>query len=202
EGGVVPAKKEFLQKLQQVCTEKNVLLIIDEIQTGMGRTGKMFAYEHFGLTPDIITLAKGLGGGFPIGAMLAKQEIAEHLQPGDHGTTFGGNPLACAAAIAVIDAIVEDGLVKKAEQMGKYALEQLQLLAQKHSSISEVRALGLMIGVQFDQPCREHVMQLLEHGVLVSCTAESVIRIVPPLVINKDEIDRVVDALEMVLSQP
>jgi acetylornithine/N-succinyldiaminopimelate aminotransferase len=199
EGGVVPGQRDFFEKLQQKCIETGTLLVVDEIQTGMGRTGKMFAYEHFGLHPDIVTLAKALGGGMPIGAMLAKQEVAEHFKPGDHGTTFGGNPLACAAAIAVINALVEDKLVKKAADMGGYLMSKLDSLAEKYDAIEGVRGIGLMIGVVFDKPCREVAMKLMQHGILVSCTADKVIRLVPPLVISKKEIDSIVEAFDQIL---
>lgn len=198
EGGVVPGQPEFLQKLGQLCADKNILLVADEIQCGMGRTGRFFAYEHFGLKPDLVTMAKGLGSGVPIGAVLAREQTAAVLQAGDHGTTFGGNPLACAAAVATLRVIMEDDLVNKAREAGEYLLGALKGIAEGRPEVRDVRGMGLMIGVEFEQPCREIAIKMMQYGVLVSCTADKVIRILPPLVIRKKELDQIVSAFKRV----
>ncbi len=195
EGGIIPGSRDFLRKLGDICKEKEIVLIVDEIQTGMGRTGKMFAFEHYGLKPDIVTLAKGLGGGVPIGAVLATEELAGMFQPGDHGTTFGGNPLACAAALATVTTILEDHLTEEAARQGAYLRNALSVLASEIDEIKEVRGMGLMWGVDFIFPCREIAMEMMKRGVLVSCTDNTVIRIVPPLIISRKELDFVVETL-------
>ncbi len=195
EGGVVPGSQDFLRKLGEICKQKDIVLVVDEIQTGIGRTGKMFAFEHYGLKPDIITLAKGLGGGVPIGAVLAREEIAHMFQPGDHGTTFGGNPLACAAALATVSAVLEENLIEAAARQGAYLRNALHVLASEIDEIKEVRGMGLMWGVDFIFPCREIALEMMRRGVLVSCTDNTVIRIVPPLIISRKELDKVVETL-------
>ncbi len=195
EGGIVPGNQEFLEKLGEVCRKKDILLVIDEIQTGIGRTGKMFAFEYYSLKPDILTLAKGLGGGVPIGAVLATEKVASMFQPGDHGTTFGGNPLACAAALATITTIMEEHLTEAAIEQGNYLRNALNMLASEVDEIKEVRGIGLMWGVEFIFPCREIALKMMERGVLVSCTNNTVIRIVPPLTISREELDSVIGAL-------
>jgi acetylornithine/N-succinyldiaminopimelate aminotransferase len=200
EGGIRVASADFMQKLANICQKHDILLIIDEIQTGVGRTGSMFAFEQYDIKPDIITLAKGLGGGMPIGAVLAREEIANILQPGNHGTTFGGNPLACAAALATIKTILEEDLIAKAKENGEYIKANLNVLASETDEIIEVRGTGLMIGIEFTFPCRDLAAKMLELGVLVSCTANNVIRIVPPLIIEKPELDKVVEVLAEALS--
>lgn len=201
EGGINVPAEGYLEKVRQICDENNVLLIFDEIQTGMGRTGKMFAYQHFGIKPDIVTMAKGLGGGVPIGAFLAVNKVANVFCPGDHGSTFGGNPLACAAANAVLEAMQEDNLTANADKVGKYMLEELTKLQRKYSSlISEVRGRGLMIGVNLSQPGRDIVEKCLEKGVIINCTAGNVLRFVPPLNINKQHVDEAVKVLDEVIA--
>ena len=148
EGGVRIAEARYLAAVRRICTEKNILLIFDEVQSGMGRTGKMFAYQNLGVEPDLLTLAKALGGGFPIGALVAKKEIADTLGPGTHGTTFGGSPLACAAGLAVFRAIKKEKLLKNATVMGAYLQKKLNELKKKHAVIREVRGIGLMVGVE------------------------------------------------------
>ena len=167
----------------------------------MGRTGKMFAYEHFNIEPDVVTLAKGLGSGLPIGAILAKENVAKIIQPGDHGSTFGGNPVACAAAIASLEVILEEGLLENARTTGTYLLNQIRELSKKYSFIKEVRGVGFMIGIDFEPQCRSIAQSLLEQGLLVSCTAMHVIRIVPPLILKKEEADEIVSILLKVLDE-
>lgn len=201
EGGINIGNKNFLKKIGEICKEKNIILVVDEIQTGMGRTGKMFAYEHFNLDPDIITLAKGLGSGVPIGAILAKGDAANILAPGDHGSTFGGNPLACAAALANLEVILEENLLENTRKVGTYLLNQITGLAKNYEIIKEVRGVGLMIGIEFEPQCRSIALKLLEKGLLVSCTALYVIRLVPPLILTREEANRIVSILKEVLDE-
>jgi acetylornithine/N-succinyldiaminopimelate aminotransferase len=196
EGGVIAGNRDFLEIINAVCREKDILLVVDEVQTGMGRTGKMFAYEHYNLNPDIVTLAKGLGGGVPIGAILAKESVSKTLVPGDHGSTFGGNPLACAAALASLEAILAENLVENARITGTYMLNQITDLAKKYKFIDEVRGAGFMIGIDFGAPCRDIAQKLLDKGLLVSCTAMNVIRLVPPLILTKQEVNEILVILK------
>ncbi len=189
EGGVNTARPEFLQDLRKLCDQRGVLLILDEVQTGMGRTGKYFGYQHYHVTPDIMTLAKALGGGVAIGAMVAKPEIARSLVPGTHASTFGGNPLACAAAIAVFEAIEEENLLDNARRMGEYTRARLLELQQEFEFIKEVRGMGLMIGVELDRPGSVMVQRCLEKGLLANCTHERVVRLMPAMTVKKEEID-------------
>ncbi|MDD5063806.1 MAG: aspartate aminotransferase family protein [Phycisphaerae bacterium] len=201
EGGINVATKEYLQAIRQLCDEKGAVMILDEVQTGMGRTGKWFAYQHFDVEPDIMTLAKALGGGVAIGAMMAKEELAAKLVPGKHASTFGGNCLACAAGIAVIEAIEEDNLLENAANMGRYAQEKLNELKQKHFIIDHVRGIGLMIGIQLKGPGKEIVEKCLEKGLRINCTHESVLRMMPAMIVTKEEIDQTVDIIDGVLSE-
>ncbi len=200
EGGINVATKEYLQAIRQLCDEKAAVMILDEVQTGVGRTGKWFAYQHFDVEPDIMTLAKALGGGVAIGAMMAKEELAAKLVPGKHASTFGGNCLACAAGIAVIEAIEEDNLLENAASIGRYAQEKLNGLKQKHSIIDHVRGIGLMIGIQLKGPGKEIVEKCLEKGLRINCTHESVLRLMPAMIVTKEEIDAAVDIIDNVLS--
>jgi acetylornithine/N-succinyldiaminopimelate aminotransferase len=201
EGGINVSTKEYLQAIRNLCDEKGAVMILDEVQTGMGRTGKWFAYQHFDVEPDIMTLAKALGGGVAIGAMMAKEEIAAVLVPGKHASTFGGNCLACAAGIAVIEAIEEDSLLENAANMGRYAQEKLNELKSKHFIIDHVRGIGLMIGVQLKGPGKEIVEKCLEKGLRINCTNESVLRFMPPMIVTKEQIDEAVDILDNVLTE-
>jgi len=201
EGGINIADKEYLQKIRRLCDENGALLIFDEVTTGVGRTGKWFAYQHFDVTPDIMTIAKALGGGMAIGAMMAKDEVAASLVPGKHATTFGGNALACAAAVAVIEAIEEENLLQNAADVGRYAKEKLELLKQKHSIIDHVRSVGLMIGVQLTGPGAQIVDKCLKNGLRINCTQATVLRFMPPMIVTKDQIDEAVDILDNVLTE-
>ena len=201
EGGVIPAKKDFITGLQQHCMENDVLLIFDEIQTGFGRTGNLFGYMHYGIKPDIITVAKALGGGFPIGAILTTDEISRGFSYGDHGTTFGGNPLACSVAESVVTTIINKELIENAQKQGRYLLSRLEKMARKLPIINEVRGLGLMAGIELKVPCRPIMLKMLERGFLVNCTAEKTIRLLPPLVVRKREIDSLAKNLYRVLSR-
>jgi len=201
EGGVNPAHVEFMETLQELCRKFDVLLIIDEIQTGFGRTGKLFGYQHYPVKPDMITLAKALGGGFPIGALLTSTSIASHFHYGDHGTTFGGNPLACATSLATIHTILKDNLIERASITGKYLFDKLDLLQKRIPQIREIRAKGLMVGIELTFPCRPLVLKMLQKGYIINCTAENTIRLLPPLIITKKEIDGLVSKLQEAITE-
>lgn len=200
EGGVNTLSEDFVQAINEIQQEKQVLVIIDEVQTGIGRTGSYFAYEQFDLDPDIITLAKGLGGGFPIGAFLAKDDLATHFQVGDHGTTFGGNPLATACANTVLDTINEDNLLNNVNQRHKQLVEGLQVLQAKHPTISSIKGRGLLIGIQFDQAVDDIINDCFDQGLLVISAKGNVIRFLPPLNVSEEEINQALDIFGAVLS--
>lgn len=197
EGGIHPATPEFLQRAQALCRERGALLIIDEIQSGMGRTGKLFAFQHYDLQPDLVTMAKGIAGGIPMGAVLLGERVAP-LQPGIHGTTFGGNPVAAAAALAALEVLAEENLPQRAAEVGAYFLARLRAL--QSPLIREVRGLGLMLGVELKQKVTPYIMRLMEHGVLALPAGLTVLRFLPPLVITREQVDQVVAALEAVLA--
>ncbi len=201
EGGIRPADLKYLQGLRELCDKENVLLIFDEIQCGIGRTGHLFAKDHYQVQPDIMTLAKGLGGGTPIGAFLCNKKVGDAIDFGDHGTTFGGNPLASAAALATLKVIEEEKLLKAATDKGKWLTDQLNGLKAKFPMIKEVRGLGLMIGVQMDRPAAPIVKGLMDDGVIANATAESVLRLVPPLNVPQEDLEIVMEKLEGVLTQ-
>jgi acetylornithine aminotransferase/acetylornithine/N-succinyldiaminopimelate aminotransferase len=196
EGGVKIATQEFIKGLRELCNKEGILLIFDEIQCGLGRTGKMFAYQHFNVEPDILTLAKSLGGGIPIGAIIAKDKIASSFKPGDHGTTFGGNPVACAMAIAFIKVLEEEDLIGKCQKKGEYFKDKLKGLKEKYpEKIEEVRGLGLMVGMELKEEGQEIVKKCVEEGVLINCAAKKVLRFLPPLIVKEKEIDYLVGIL-------
>lgn len=201
EGGVNVAKPEFLAGLERLCRERGLLLIFDEIQCGLGRTGRLFAYQHYGVEPDIMTLAKSLAGGFPIGALLAKGEIAAAFQPGDHASTFGGNPLACSAGVAAFKTLTDEGIPEHAGKMGEYFRSRLQELGRESGLIKEVRGLGLMIGVDLEIEAKPVVAACLERGLLINATGSHTLRFLPPLVVNPDEIDEAISVLAEVLQR-
>ena len=202
ESGVHPADVEYIKAVRNLCTEKGILLIFDEVQTGIGRTGKMFCYQNYGVTPDIMTLAKGLGGGVPIGAMLCTDEVAKGFKPGDHGTTFGGNPLACAAGIAVMEYFGEANLLDNVNLVSAVLFEKLNKLKAKYSCVTNVRGQGLLIGIEFDESIIASGLreELFRAGVLVSAIGRSVIRIAPPLIITKSQATSFVKALDSLLA--
>lgn len=200
EGGVNIPDDDYLQQVRAWCDEQNILLILDEVQTGIARTGTMFAYEQFGVEPDIMALAKGLAGGVPIGAILAKEEIAQLFVPGDHGSTFSGNPLATAAGFAVLRHIVDTDLAQEVKEKGDRLIAKLRSLEDRHGSISEVRGRGLLCAVQFDEDIAEQVTkEALGEGLLLNNLRPNVLRIAPPLTITDEEIDEAVEKLERVL---
>ena len=199
EGGINVAKKDFVIGLRKLCDENNLLLIFDEVQTGIGRTGKLFCYQHYGVIPDIMTLAKGLGGGLPIGAMLVKKEITDTLGPGMHASTFGGGPVICKAALAVLKAIQKEKLLTKAQRAGEYLFLKLNELKDKFPVIKEARGMGLMAGLELAVEGKQVVEKCLEKGVLINCTHGNVLRFMPALNISKKEIDKALAVLAEVL---
>jgi len=196
EGGVCLATKEFLTDLKRICKKNNILLIFDEIQCGLGRTGKIFAYKNYGIEPDIITLAKSLGGGLPIAATIAKKGIAEILSYGSHGSTFGGNPVCCAAALEVLKIVNNKKVLKNVEITGKYFLDKLNILQEKYNFIKEVRGLGFIIGIELNIDGKEIVKRCLQRGLIINCTQNKVLRFLPPLIINKKDVDAAISILE------
>ncbi len=201
EGGVHVAQKKFVQDLRRLCDEKKMLLIIDEVQTGMGRTGKMFGFQHYDVVPDAITLAKSLGGGLPIGCLVARREIADILQPGMHASTFGGSPLVCKAALGVFKAIRKDKMLRNALRMSDYLLGKLAGLVKKYPVIKEVRGLGLMIGVELSVPGKEIVERCLDEGLLINCTHEKILRLMPALTVTSRQADQAVRILDKALKR-
>jgi len=195
EGGIHPVSKEYLQTARKLCDKHNALLILDEIQCGIARTGRMFAYQHYDLLPDIVTSAKALGNGFPIGAVMAKENVASAFDYGDHGTTYGGNPLACAASYAALQTIIESDLASHAFEMGEYFKNRVLSIAHNWSAIKEVRGMGLMIGVDLNFKGAMVVEEMMKLGVLSNCASDTVMRIVPPLIITKKELDHLFDVL-------
>lgn len=201
EGGVNIPSEGYFAEVRRICDEHKLLLIFDEVQVGMGRTGKLFAYEHFGVVPDIMTLAKALAGGAPIGTMLAKEEFAAAFTPGTHGSTFGGNPLVTAAAVAAVRTILEDGLLNRTEEIGEYLVGELSRLEEKYSFVTGVRGIGLMIGMTLSIPGADIVKKGLERGVLLNVTHDTVLRFVPPLVVTKQEIDTMIGILDGIFAE-
>lgn len=199
EGGVNSAQKDWLHALQDFCKESDILLMVDEVQTGMGRTGTLFAYEQYGIEPDVMTLAKGLGSGFPIGAMLAKKHVAVSFTPGAHGTTFGGNPLAATAGMATLTEMTKPGFIKDVQQKAAYLKEQLEKLANQFSVIKSVKGLGFLIGLEVDMEAKELVTLLQEQHILTLTAGERVLRILPPLTVAIEEINEFLQKLEHVL---
>lgn len=201
EGGVHVPPPGYLERARDLCDKYDACLILDEIQCGMGRTGTFFAYEQFGIKPDIVTLAKGLAGGVPIGAFIASDEVAAAFAPGDHGSTFGGNPLACAAALAVLDEMEKPAFLSHVAKVGAYFQDQLGALREKYPRlITEVRGRGLMLGAQLARPGRDVVNDCLARGAIINCTAGDVLRFVPPLIVTEEQVDEMIAILDKVLS--
>jgi acetylornithine aminotransferase len=201
EGGVHIADREYVKQVRDLCTKKDVLLIFDEVQTGMGRTGTLFAYEQFGVQPDIMTLAKGLGGGVPIGACLATDSVATAFSPGSHASTFGGNPLACAAGLTVCRILLEGQVLDHAYRMGEYFTKGLSECKEQHRVVREVRGLGLLQGIDLAMDAKAVVNECLARGILINATGDHVLRFVPPLIITKLEIDRLLNTLAQIFSK-
>ncbi len=199
EGGVRCPAPEYLRNVRHLCDRSGCLLIFDEVQTGIGRTGKLFAYEHFGMTPDIMTLAKALGNGMPIGAMLATEHVAAAFGAGAHATTFGGTPLVTRVALEVLRILTEEKVIQQAQDQGEYLCRKLQELKQTHPCINDIRGLGLLVGVELDMPGAEIVAACREKGYLVNCVQDHVLRLAPPLIISRPEIDGLIQCLDEVL---
>ena len=198
EGGIYPAEQEYLKKVRELCTKEKIVLIFDEVQCGIGRTGRLFAHEHFNVYPDIICLAKGLGGGLPIGAILST-EAFNQFEPGDHAATFGGNPLVCTGAIAVLTELLDNKLLENTKNVGAYLRTKLTELTNKYKSITDIRGLGLMLGIELTIPAGEIVTKCREQGLLLATAGSSVIRFVPPLIVTEKDIDKAVGILDSVL---
>jgi predicted acetylornithine/succinylornithine family transaminase len=196
ESGVRMPSPDYLKGVRQVCDDRGILLILDEVQTGMGRTGKLFAHEHFGIQPDIMTLAKALGNGYPLGALLATDRVASAFGPGTHASTFGGNPLGMAAGVAVLRVLLEDGIMDNCREVGVYLREKLGELKKKHYMIQEVRGMGLMVGMDLTVDGAAIVRRCLEKGLLINCAGEHILRFVPPLTITREDVDRAVEILD------
>ncbi len=197
EGGVYPAGKEFMKNLRDICSEKNILLILDEIQTGFGRTGSMFAYQNYGIYPDILVVAKSLGGGMPIGAIISTDKISASFGPGTHGSTFGGNAASCAAGLAVLDYINENKLVERSGKLGQYFIKKLMKVKEKYSVVKEIRGMGLMIGMEFNEPVAERlVMDALKDKLVINKVSSSTLRFLPTLVITRRNIDILIKWLD------
>ncbi len=201
EGGVVCPDADYLKGVRELCNERNVLLIFDEVQVGLGRTGRLFAHEHFGVTPDIMTLAKALGNGLPIGAMLATEALSQAFGPGSHATTFGGTPLVTAVSKAVLTSLLEDGWIDNSRDMGNYMKEKMESLARKYSFVKEVRGLGLILGMELDRPGGPIVDACKKEGFLINCAHDTVLRFIPPLIVGKEEIDLLTDTLDRIFDQ-
>ncbi|HUH62074.1 MAG TPA: aspartate aminotransferase family protein [Terracidiphilus sp.] len=203
EGGIRPLSQEFFAEARALSSSTGALLIADEIQSGIGRTGKWCAYQHYGILPDVTTLAKPLAGGIPLGAVLCSEEAARAIHAGMHGTTFGGGPLACAVAIAVIDAIEKDGLLAQVTEIGDYFQAQLRQLAQHHEAIVDVRGKGMMLAAELDSAdlAKRTVAEMLKRRIVINCTSDTVLRFLPPYLLERDHVDRAIDALNEILTE-
>jgi acetylornithine aminotransferase len=201
EGGVRCPAPGYLEGLRELCDQEGLLLIFDEVQTGMGRTGKLFAYEHFAMTPDIMALAKALANGLPMGAMLAKEAVAASFTPGSHASTFGGTPLVAAAALRVVKALVEEGVLRNGERVGQYFKNRLLDLKSKHAFVREVRGKGLLLGLDLARDGVSIVKACMERGFLINCTQEHILRFIPPLIIKEEEIDPLIVCLNSVFEE-
>ncbi|MFB5629790.1 MAG: aspartate aminotransferase family protein [Nitrosarchaeum sp.] len=200
ESGINVAPDGFLQDVRKVCDEKGILLIFDEIQAGLGRTGRLWACDHWNTAPDILCLAKGIAGGVPMGATLVRPDILASMSKGEHSSTFGGNPLSCAAGIATLQALTQDGLIENSEKMGKIFREGLEKLKEKHTIIREIRGKGLMIGIELKFEVKDILMNLMDKGVLMLYSGRNILRVLPPLVISKEDIAKVLETLDVVLT--
>ncbi|MEK0367447.1 MAG: acetylornithine/succinylornithine family transaminase [Nitrosopumilus sp.] len=201
ESGIIVAPDGFLQEVRKLCDEKGILLIFDEIQAGLGRTGRLWACDHWNTAPDILCLAKGIAGGVPMGVTLVRPDILSSMNKGEHSSTFGGNPISCAAGIAALKALTEDGLIENSEKMGKIFREGLEKLKEKHMMIREIRGKGLMIGIEMKFEIKDILMELIKDGILMLCSGRNILRILPPLVISEEDITKVLHALDSILTK-
>ena len=201
ESGIIVAPEGFLQEVRKLCDEKGILLIFDEIQAGLGRTGRLWACDHWNTAPDILCLAKGIAGGVPMGATLVRPDILASMNKGEHSSTFGGNPISCAAGIAALKALTEDGLIENSEKMGKIFRDGLEKLKEKHTMIREIRGKGLMIGIEMKFEIKDILMGLIKEGILMLYSGRNILRILPPLVISEDDITKVLHVLDSILTK-
>ena len=201
EGGIYPADKAYMSALRELTRGKDILMILDEVQTGMGRTGKFFGYEHYGIEPDIMSLAKALGNGFPVGAITARDEVMSAFVPGAHASTFGGNPLAGAAVAATINTMIDEGVIKNCEEMGRYLLQGLVSLQKKFSFIKDIRGMGLILGVELDVDGDAIQKEFMKEGIILNCTKGKILRLVPPLIVKKEEIDLFLETADGIFSR-
>jgi len=201
ESGIIVAPDNFLQQVRELCDEKGILLIFDEIQAGLGRTGRLWACDHWNTAPDILCLAKGIAGGVPMGATLVRPDILSSMGKGEHSSTFGGNPISCAAGTAALKALTEDGLIENSEKMGKMFREGLEKLKENHTMIREIRGKGLMIGIEMKFEVRDILMGLIKKGVLMLYSGRNILRILPPLVISEEDVTKVLHALDSILTE-
>lgn len=199
EGGIYPAEPEFIQGIRKICDQHDIMMICDEIQCGMGRSGEMFAYQHYGVQPDIVTMAKGIGNGMTVGAIATKENIAKALVPGDHGTTFGGSPLACAAVVASLQEFENKDIVKHVKTVSEYLDEKLNKLVETKEIVKETRGLGLMRGLELKEPAAPYISKAIEQGVIFMSAGTHVIRFIPPLIIEKQHVDEMIEILERIL---
>jgi len=201
EGGVRIPSADYLSEVRELCDREGWLMILDEVQTGMGRTGKWFGFQHSTIKPDVMTLAKALGNGVPIGACLAQGEAATLFKPGMHGSTFGGNPLVCSVALTVIKTIEEDNLLQRAEELGEYIHKGLAELLQDNSTVLSIRNRGLMVGIELDRPCSELVQIALNNKLLINVTADSVVRLLPPLILSDEEAQQIIETVAKIINE-
>jgi len=201
EGGIVIPPDGYLEGLRHMCDQRDVVLMFDEVQTGIGHTGHYFGYQHEGVAPDVMTLAKGLAGGLPIGAMMAKPHIAEALGPGTHGSTFGGNPVSCSAALAVLRTIEDEHILPHVQEVGAHFVEGLRRLQKKYAFITDVRGRGLMVAAELDRPGGHMVVKAMERGYLINCTVDRVLRFLPPLIITQQEVDGLLATLDTIFAE-
>ncbi len=201
EGGINPADKEYLEGLRDICDKEGILLIFDEIQTGMGHTGSLFAYQEYGVEPDIFTLAKALGSGVPIGSFLAKDEVASAFNPGDHGSTFGGNPLACSAAYTTLNVILSQNILDNVKNVGYYLQKELNLLVDRYEFVKELRGKGLMLGLEITKEAKPIVLEAMDKGLLLLTAGKRVLRFLPPLTISKEDVDQAMEVLDSIFKE-
>lgn len=201
EGGIYLADVDYIKKVRELTAERDILFIVDEVQTGMGRTGKLFAYEHFGIAPDVMSLAKALGNGFPVGAMIATDKVAGAFEPGTHASTFGGNPLAAAAVVATLNAMADEDVLRTCVESGAYLRERLETLRKKYSFIAEIRGIGLIWGIELTIDGDAVHKEFLSEGVILNCTKGKILRLVPPLVVKREEIDLFIDVADRIFGR-
>ncbi len=201
EGGIVPAPADFLKAARQLCDSYGALLILDEIQSGMGRTGKYFAFQHYQIQPDLLTVAKSLAAGYPLGAIIGSARVAEALQPGEHGTTFGGGPLACRLALEVLDIIEDEELLPRVAELGDHLIEGLRRIAEQHRCVGDIRGRGFMVGAVLGSAAKDVVRRLRNHGVLANAAHETVLRLLPPFILSRAEVDDFLGILDQVLTE-